>query len=79
VNAISVLNETIVAATAGHRVNIWNAHDMRRVLQRRESRLKYRKMALECFPNQQGCVLNSIEGRVAVEYFDMASDVQKQM
>ena len=33
---------------------------------------------LSCFPNKQGFVLSSIEGRVAVEYLDPSQDVQKK-
>ena len=33
---------------------------------------------LSCFPNKQGFVLSSIEGRVAVEYLDPNPDVQKK-
>lgn len=42
----------------------------------RESNLKFQTRAIRCFPNKQGFVSSSIEGRVAVEYFDMSPEVQ---
>lgn len=32
---------------------------------------------MKCFPTGEAFVVASIEGRVAVEYFDMAAEVQK--
>ena len=46
--------------------------------QKRESSLKFQTRFLECFPNRQGYVLSSIEGRVAVEYLDPSPEVQKK-
>ena len=48
------------------------------VQQKRESSLKFQTRFLECFPNRQGYVLSSIEGRVAVEYLDPSPEVQKK-
>ena len=48
------------------------------VQQKRESSLKFQTRFLECFPNRQGYVLSSIEGRVAVEYLDGSPEVQKK-
>ena len=46
--------------------------------QKRESNLKYQTRAIKCFPNGIGFVVSSIEGRVAVEYFDPSAEVQKK-
>ena len=48
------------------------------VQQKRESSLKFQTRCLSCFPNKQGYVLSSIEGRVAVEYLDPSPEVQKR-
>lgn len=48
------------------------------VQQKRESSLKYQTRCIRCFPNKQGYVLSSIEGRVAVEYLDPSPEVQKK-
>lgn len=44
----------------------------------RESSLKFQTRAIRCFPNRQGFVVSSIEGRVAVEYFDMNAEAQRK-
>ena len=44
--------------------------------QRRESSLKFQTRAVACMPNDQGYASSSIEGRVAVEWFDSAADIQ---
>jgi len=74
---MSLSGEKLVVGTAGRRVNIW---DLRTgsCLQRRESNLKYQTRCIRCFPNKQGYVLSSIEGRVAVEYIDPDQEVQKK-
>ena len=44
--------------------------------QRRESSLKFQTRAVACMPNDQGYASSSIEGRVAVEWFDPAAEIQ---
>ena len=44
----------------------------------RDSSLKFQTRCIRCFPNKQGFVVSSIEGRVAVEYFDMNPEVQRK-
>ncbi|KAF2803077.1 putative nuclear pore complex subunit [Mytilinidion resinicola] len=44
--------------------------------QRRESSLKYMTRAVACMPNDAGYASSSIEGRVAVEWFDPSNDSQ---
>ncbi|KAF2497077.1 WD40 repeat-like protein [Lophium mytilinum] len=44
--------------------------------QRRESSLKYMTRAVACMPNDAGYASSSIEGRVAVEWFDPSPDSQ---
>uniref|UniRef100_A0A8C0NVI0 Phosphoseryl-tRNA kinase n=1 Tax=Canis lupus familiaris TaxID=9615 RepID=A0A8C0NVI0_CANLF len=43
-----------------------------------EASLKYQTRCIRAFPNKQGYVLSSIEGRVAVEYLDPSPEVQKK-
>lgn len=42
----------------------------------RESSLKYQTRCIRCYPNGTGYALSSIEGRVAMEYFDNSEQVQ---
>lgn len=45
--------------------------------QKRENSLKFMTRSVKCMPNGTGYASSSIEGRVAVEYFDQNPDVQK--
>ncbi|XP_068695816.1 mitotic checkpoint protein BUB3-like [Montipora capricornis] len=71
-------DERLIVGTAGRRVMVWDLRNMGCVQQRRESSLKYQTRCIRTFPNKQGYVLSSIEGRVAVEYFDPSPEVQKK-
>ena len=44
----------------------------------RESSLKYQTRCIRCYPNGTGYALSSIEGRVAMEYFDNNEQVQSR-
>lgn len=44
--------------------------------QRRESSLKFMIRAVDCMPNDEGYASSSIEGRVAVEWFDPSTESQ---
>jgi len=44
--------------------------------QTRESALKYMLRDVTCTPNGEGYAISSIEGRVAVEFFDEAAEIQ---
>ncbi|EDO43356.1 predicted protein [Nematostella vectensis] len=78
VYTLALAGERLVVGTAGRKVMVWDLRNMGYVQQRRESSLKYQTRCIRCFPNQQGYVLSSIEGRVAVEYFDPSPEVQKK-
>lgn len=71
-------DERLIVGTAGRRVMVWDLRNMGCVQQRRESSLKYQTRCIRTFPNKQGYVLSSIEGRVAVEYFDPSPEIQKK-
>jgi len=59
------------AAQQGENVNVepW---------QRRESSMKYMTRAVACMPNDAGYASSSIEGRVAVEWFDPSEESQSR-
>lgn len=78
VYTMAIVNSTLVVGTAGRRVLVWDLRNMSYVQQRRESSLKYQTRCIRCFPNGNGYVLSSIEGRVAVEFFDTSPEVQKK-
>jgi len=78
VYSMSVAGDKVVVATAGRKVWVWDLRNMGGAQQKRESSLKYQTRCLRSFPNKSGYVLSSIEGRVAVEYLDSSSEVQKK-
>lgn len=78
VYTMSTCGEKIVVGTASRKILVWDLRNMAYASQRRESNLKYQTRAIRCFPNKQGFVLSSIEGRVAVEYLDTSPEVQKK-
>ncbi|XP_065829839.1 mitotic checkpoint protein BUB3-like [Oscarella lobularis] len=75
VYTMAVNGDKLIVGTKGRRVMIWDLRDPSKVEARRESTLKYETRCIRCFPNGQGYVLSSIEGRVAVEFF--APEAQK--
>lgn len=78
VYTLAVCGDKLIVGTAGRRVLVWDLRNMNYVQQKRESSLKYQTRCIRCFPNKQGYVLSSIEGRVAVEYLDPSPEVQKK-
>uniref|UniRef100_A0A131YUI0 Mitotic checkpoint protein BUB3 n=1 Tax=Rhipicephalus appendiculatus TaxID=34631 RepID=A0A131YUI0_RHIAP len=78
VYTMAVCGDKLIVGTAQRKVLVWDLRNMGYVKQRRESNLKYQTRCIRCFPNQQGFVLSSIEGRVAVEYLDPSPEVQKK-
>ncbi|XP_052860250.1 mitotic checkpoint protein BUB3-like [Anopheles cruzii] len=76
VYAMSCIEEKLVVATSERKVLIWDLRHMGNYTERRESSLKYQTRSVRCFPNREGYVMGSIEGRVAVEFFDVSPEVQ---
>jgi len=77
VYTLDTSDEKLVVGTANRKICIWNLTNMG-MPESRESSLKYQTRVIRCFPNKHGFVLSSIEGRVAVEYFDMSPEQQKK-
>ncbi len=79
VYTLDTCDDKLVVGTANRQILIWNLRNMSTTPeQSRESSLKYQTRCIRCFPNRQGFVLSSIEGRAAVEYFDMDPEVQRK-
>lgn len=57
---------------------IYDTRHMNVPLQRRESSLKYQTRTVKCFPDGEGFICASIEGRVAVEFIDISESVQEE-
>ncbi|XP_020233253.1 mitotic checkpoint protein BUB3.2 [Cajanus cajan] len=72
----SLVGHRLVVATAGRHVNIYDLRNMSQPEQRRESSLKYQTRCIRCYPNGTGYALSSVEGRVAMEFFDLSEASQ---
>jgi len=80
VYAMDVSESRLVVGTARRDVMIY---DLRMTTdppleQDRESTLKYQTRAIACNPNGVGYAMSSVDGRVAVDYFDTSPQVQAQ-
>ncbi|KAF8562120.1 hypothetical protein P879_08872 [Paragonimus westermani] len=72
------IKHQLVVGTAGRHVLLWDLRQMHAPVEQRESSLRYQTRIIRCFPNGQGYILGSIEGRIAVEMFDPSPEVQKK-
>ncbi|ANB12832.1 Bub3p [Sugiyamaella lignohabitans] len=68
----------LVVAMSGREVRIYDIRSIQEPVQIRESSLKYPTRTVRCMPDGMGYVSTSIEGRVAVEFFDPSPQVQAQ-
>lgn len=68
----------LIVGIAGRHVYIYDVRMMKEPQQKRESSLKHQTRNIECHPNGEQYVVSSIEGRVAVEYFDASQEVQSK-
>lgn len=78
----------LVVAMAGRAVYVYDTRRVRTALdrgddnlqpeQKRESSLKYMLRDVRCMPDGQGFASSSVEGRVAVEFFDTSPEAQAQ-
>jgi cell cycle arrest protein BUB3 len=85
---LSCSGDMLVVAMSNRVVHLYNLAELRSALeqhipgahvqpaQRRESSLKFMTRTVQCTPDESGYVSTSIEGRVAVEFFDPAEEVQ---
>ncbi|KAF8331289.1 WD40 repeat-like protein [Cantharellus anzutake] len=72
VYAMDLMGSTLVVATAGRRIQIWDIRDMSKPRDERESSLKFGTSAIACMTD------GTVEGRVAVEYFDNSSEAHSR-
>ena len=78
VYTMDLCGDRLLVGTSNRRVLVWDLKNMQFAEQRRASSLKFQTRCIRAFPNKQGFVLSSIEGRVAVEYLDTDQEVQKK-
>ena len=68
--ALSVTHPLLVVGTAERHIQVYNLSDPSRPYKQLMSPLKYQTRAVAAFPNKQGYLVGSIEGRVAVNHVD---------
>lgn len=69
----------LVVAMAQRRINVYDTRKLDQPMQRRESSLKHQTRCVRVFkPDPVGFVSSSIEGRVAVEFFDASEQGQSK-
>ncbi|CAK0749983.1 hypothetical protein CVIRNUC_001953 [Coccomyxa viridis] len=75
--SMSHAGQRLVIATSSRHVLIYDIRKMDGLPEHeRESSLRYQTRCLRCYPNATGFAISSVEGRVAMEYFDMSESVQ---
>jgi len=74
--AMSVSGQHIVVGTADRKVYIYDVRNISTLLQDRESSLKHQTRDIQVNADNTGYLLTSVEGRVAVEYFDPSQEWQ---
>ncbi|EIN08222.1 WD40 repeat-like protein [Punctularia strigosozonata HHB-11173 SS5] len=78
VYALDLVKNTLVVAMASRLFHIFDIRKMDRPTQERESSLKYMTRSLACMVDGQGYATGSVEGRIAVEYFDPSPEMQQK-
>ncbi|KAJ7597621.1 WD40 repeat-like protein [Mycena floridula] len=73
---IDLVGNNLVVAMASRLFHIYDVRKMDMPAQERESSLKFMTRSLACMTDGQGYACASVEGRIAVEYFDPAPAVQ---
>ncbi|RDX42913.1 WD40 repeat-like protein [Polyporus arcularius HHB13444] len=68
----------LVVAMASRLFHIYDIRKMDAVAQARESSLKFMTRALACMSDGSGYATGSVEGRIAVEYFDPSPQAQEK-
>lgn len=67
---MSVSDVRAVVGTSNRHIWVYDMRSLVEPEQRRVSSLKFQTRCVRVFPDQTGYAVGSVEGRVAVEYFD---------
>eukprot|EP01132_Coremiostelium_polycephalum_P004005 gene4005-5008_t len=66
----------LVVGTADKHVTIYDTRNMNIPLQKRESSIKYQTRCIRNYIDGSGYALATVEGRIAMEYFDTSPQIQ---
>jgi len=75
---LDVVNNILVIGMAARQIYIYDIRNLSETMQKRESSLKFMTRVIKCMPNGEGYASSSIEGRVAVEFFNSSEESQKR-
>jgi len=75
---MDLVDNKLVVALASRLFSIFDLRNMNEPVSQRESSLKFMTRALACMVDGQGYATGSVEGRIAVEYFDPSPKAQEQ-
>ena len=78
VYSMDCIDNTVVVALEGRIIQIYDLRNMKLPQQRRDSSLKHMLRTVGCMKNGKGHATGSVEGRIAVDYFDNAVAVQSK-
>eukprot|EP00903_Cladosiphon_okamuranus_P014161 g13160.t1 len=73
---MSVSDRRAVIGTSNRHIWVYDMRSLAEPEQRRLSSLKFQTRCVRVFPDQEGYAVGSVEGRVAVEYFDTSRESQ---
>lgn len=71
-------NDKLAVALSDRKALFYSIHDMSAPWETRELNLRYMLKCLRLMPNGKGFACTSVEGRVAIDYFDMSDESQSQ-
>ncbi|KAI8374553.1 WD40-repeat-containing domain protein [Radiomyces spectabilis] len=69
-------DNTLILAMANRQIYVYDIRNMNEPQQTRESTLRYMLRSIRLMPNGEGYACSSVEGRVALEFFDQSPEVQ---
>ncbi|KAK5583739.1 hypothetical protein RB653_005337 [Dictyostelium firmibasis] len=75
---VSPISNMLVIGTADKYITIYDTRQMETPVQKRESSIKYQTRCIRAFTDGKGYALASVEGRIAMEYFDPSPAIQSK-
>lgn len=76
VECMSLVGYYLVVASGITTINVYDLRNVSRPMQERRSPLKYKTVSICCYPNRQGYAIGAVDGRVALEFFDLSESFQ---
>jgi len=76
VYTMDVSTDKLVVGCANRHIWVWDLKNLSAPLYKRSSSLKFQTRCIKIFPDSTGYATSSIEGRVAIDYFDSDEALQ---